>query len=686
MSNSSEQLSLLKRQAYLIALPVTLLVVLLTLALNSRSAPDPFNQIALPLLAAALLGLSGALYLRWVPLRWIEHGFYLVAAVSFLAKLGSLAFNSPLDTPDAQTAQVYIWAPFIYLLSSLTFTVRQALTRSLVVYVLSLAVALYAVGSGSFQSLGNFARLVEFYLASGLWIAMLYILGALRTRLAQMTTRLSDMERLAYRDALTGVSNRRHMELRLTQQLERSQRYGMAWAVILFDIDDFKRVNDLHGHKLGDYVLQHLAQLLQSELRDTDHLARWGGEEFLIVTPQTDLSHARALAERLRALIEQSPFDAVGPITASFGVAAYRDGESVLALIQRADEALYRAKHAGKNCVEVDTRATDALVLPELHIPFPVQTPGLDPELCQEVSVWLQASSLGPQDAHSRYAFAASFLGLAAALHPHASRAALRLTADWYSLMFLHDDRCDSSGIGKDPGRLQELSDRLLSVFQGSPPKPDDEPLAHALADLRGRLLSYGGARWFRELTERVRDYLDSMLWEATNRVSGAVPGLETYLHQRPITAGLKIDAAFIEVMDGVRLPATLRAHPAVQRLAELADRAVCWSNDVLSLEKELQEGDMHNLVQVLMQARGLGVQAALDEAARMYHAEIEEFLNVERTLPTFGSEQDSQVRQYAQLLKARIGGILTWSRRSKRYRVTELATRPDVPELASPA
>lgn len=263
MSKSSEQLSLLKRQAYLVALPVTLLVVLLTFVLNIRRMPDAFNQVALPLLAVALLGLSAALYLRLVPLRWIEHGFYLVAALSFLAKLGSLALGSSLGISDAQIAQVYIWAPFIYLLSSLIYTVRQALKRSLVVYGLSLVVALYAVVSGGFESLGNFARLIEFYLASGLWVAMLYLLGTLRTRLAHMATRLDEMERMAHRDALTGVGNRRHMEVRLMQQLEQFQRYGMAWAVILLDIDDFKRVNDLHGHELGDYVLQQVAQLLQ---------------------------------------------------------------------------------------------------------------------------------------------------------------------------------------------------------------------------------------------------------------------------------------------------------------------------------------------------------------------------------------------------------------------------------------
>lgn len=673
MSESSEQLSLLKRQAYTVALPITLLAVLLTFVLDLRGKQDPFNQIALPLLAGLLLVLTLGLYLRLVPLRWIERSFYLVAAGSFFTKFGSLVIRYPGTIPDAEIAQVYIWAPFIYLLSFLIFQVRDALKWSLLIYSLSFVLGVYAVVSSGTENLGNFVRLAEFYLASGLWVAMLYVLGTLKTQLSQLQVQFGEMKRLAHRDTLTGLSNRRQMEVRLSQQVEQFQRYGMSWAVILFDIDNFKRVNDVHGHELGDYVLQEAARFLQYELRDTDQLARWGGEEFLILAPQTDLFHARALAERLRSLLAQHAFEAVGSITASFGVAAYRDDEGIPSLMQRVDEALYRAKHGGKNRVEVSLMTTQPLTLPQLQNPFPVRVPGLEPEVCREAADWLETFGLGPQDPHSRYAFAASFAGLAAALHPQASRAALRLTTDWYSLMFLHDDRCDSSGIGKDPARLQRLAERLLSIFQGSPPRPEDEPLAYALADLRQRLVEHGGARWFRELTERVRDYLDALIWEATNRANGTVPDLDEYLYRRPVTAGLKIDAAFIEVMDGMQLPQVVRDHPAVQRLVELADRAVCWSNDILSLNKELQEGDVHNLVLVLMQAHCLSVQEALKEAARMYHEEVEGFLAGERALPSFGAEEDAQLWQYMGLLKARIGGILAWSRRSKRYGVTEL-------------
>lgn len=676
MPTSGMQISLLKRQAYLIALPVTLLTVLLTLALDMPNGGTfTFNQVALPLLGAALLGLTLLLYLRTVPLRWIEHGFFLVATATFLAKFGSLALPAALPTPDAEIAQVYIWAPFIYLLAFLIYRLQAALKRSLLIYGLSALPGVWAVVTAGPESLGNLTRLTEFYLASGLWLAMLYVLGSLKTQLFQLQARFGEMERLAHQDALTGLANRRRMETRLAQQAEQFQQYGLCWAVILFDIDHFKRVNDAHGHEQGDFVLQETARLMQYELRGTDQLARWGGEEFLILAGHSDLVHARALAERLRLLLARHSFGEVGALTASFGVAAYRDGESVSALMQRADEALYRAKRAGKNRVEVALTPQEPLNLPTLHNPFAARLTGPDPELCRETSAWLEQFGLGPGNAHARSAFAASFVGLAAALHPRACRTALRLTADWYSLMFLHDDRCDSSGIGKDPARLQSLVDRLLSVFQGGPLRPDDEPFAHALADVRGRLLAWGGPTWFAELTGEVRAYLNALSWEATNRADGTVPPLDEYLHMRPITAGLQIDRAFLEVMDGVRLPCAVRNHPQVQQLAVHADRAVCWSNDILSLEKELQDGDVHNLIPVLMHARCLSRQAALDEAARMYHHEVEQFLAGEQALPSFGPAEDQLLCEYAGLLRDRVGGILAWSHHSSRYQVAELVS-----------
>jgi diguanylate cyclase (GGDEF)-like protein len=158
--------------------------------------------------------------------------------------------------------------------------------------------------------------------------------------------------RIALTDELSGLANRRHAELVLQAELSRSQRYARPLAIIMIDIDHFKRINDQGGHAQGDRVLRELPQLLTRDARTTDLVARWGGEEFMLICPETDVQQAALIAERLRLRVaewgrHQSPAD----ITASFGVAG-ADGPGPLSLtelIERADLALYRAKHEGRN-------------------------------------------------------------------------------------------------------------------------------------------------------------------------------------------------------------------------------------------------------------------------------------------------------------------------------------------------
>jgi diguanylate cyclase (GGDEF)-like protein len=121
----------------------------------------------------------------------------------------------------------------------------------------------------------------------------------------------------------------------------------------LFDLDRFKQVNDTYGHSRGDSVLAHVAQVLHSVIRGSDHPARWGGEEFVVVLPNSSAHDALVLAERLRKAIEKTNFS-VGALTASLGIAQLHETDSPLSLVRRADEALYRAKAAGRNRVECD--------------------------------------------------------------------------------------------------------------------------------------------------------------------------------------------------------------------------------------------------------------------------------------------------------------------------------------------
>jgi diguanylate cyclase (GGDEF)-like protein len=160
--------------------------------------------------------------------------------------------------------------------------------------------------------------------------------------------------RQAISDELTGLANRRHCEERLVAEIARSERYDTPLGVIVSDIDEFKAANDTHGHAFGDLVLQRFADVLRATLRDVDLIGRWGGEEFLIVLPETTLEGAIEAAERIRtgfAALEFAPDGVQVRMTASFGVAGFVRATDPRELVRAADDALYDAKRRGKNRV-----------------------------------------------------------------------------------------------------------------------------------------------------------------------------------------------------------------------------------------------------------------------------------------------------------------------------------------------
>lgn len=170
---------------------------------------------------------------------------------------------------------------------------------------------------------------------------------------AQLALKNKELEALSITDRLTGVFNRLKLEDVFDQEARRRARYGHTFSVIIMDIDEFKKVNDKHGHPVGDTVLCETARLLTDNIRATDVLGRWGGEEFIIVCPETNAQGAVNLAENLRKKMATHAFTGVEPISGSFGVAEHFENETVTDLIRRADKALYKAKDAGRNKVEV---------------------------------------------------------------------------------------------------------------------------------------------------------------------------------------------------------------------------------------------------------------------------------------------------------------------------------------------
>ena len=163
-------------------------------------------------------------------------------------------------------------------------------------------------------------------------------------------------------DPLTGVNNRRGLDEALEIQFALMSRYQSQFSLAIFDIDNFKGVNDREGHLHGDRMLQQLAGLFDEVVRETDVVARYGGEEFVVVMPQTDLEGACVFSERLRAKIDQQM-----SLTVSGGVAAAVDGDTQDSLLARADNALYSAKTAGRNCVfSHDGEQTETVAVEEV--------------------------------------------------------------------------------------------------------------------------------------------------------------------------------------------------------------------------------------------------------------------------------------------------------------------------------
>jgi diguanylate cyclase (GGDEF)-like protein len=245
------------------------------------------------------------------------------------------------------------WLPLCYAMAFFMLETRQAFVAAAILLVFfgvctilrSAGATPYATQDRSLMvnTLISHAVLVA-CLTGGLWLKHLV------TMQGEQATRLN---LLAATDPLTGLANRR-LTLQLLDQLARDARLDLAPVVLLCDLDHFKQINDGWGHAMGDQVLVAVANGLRASTRDSDTVARWGGEEFLVVLPATRGSEATELAERLRQRVEalqvadrhQCPV----PVTLSIGIATLAANETGSSWLKRADEALYRAKNDGRNC------------------------------------------------------------------------------------------------------------------------------------------------------------------------------------------------------------------------------------------------------------------------------------------------------------------------------------------------
>ena len=304
------------------------------LALVNLPRPATRLRRALPIALAMLITASAAPD----PSSFLLRALVFSCTTAWLCAVCFLdCYRGLQDEPLPARARWVISAPF--LLVSLLMVVRALVT------------ALYppVASSAPFVPVPDFTPY--------LW-ALTILQLAMNISLAGLTAGrlIMRISALAERDYLTGCLNRRTWEQRLQIEYARSQRTGDSLTCVFFDLDHFKRINDLHGHGVGDQLLRHMVQVVQQQLRVVDALGRYGGEEFVLLLPGTQLGNAGDVANRIRQALLDAPLR-IGEqniaVTASFGVALLGTTETQESFLRRADDAMYEAKRLGRNRVEM---------------------------------------------------------------------------------------------------------------------------------------------------------------------------------------------------------------------------------------------------------------------------------------------------------------------------------------------
>lgn len=315
----------------------------------------PWDRWLYPVLAGVLAGALGLLHALPHRASW-AYLLITLSLCSYLVSAELLAlFNGGPGASIMPALTATLWMPLAYTCAFVFLALRTALWVS----GLTFAATFVPLGLGLLNGqLAHWGRefpvlCVNMALAHLIYIVAHTAIGQLRLRYLQTREHMLAMAELAATDVLTGLPNRREMMRELDAQLALAQRGGQSLSLLLIDIDDFKQVNDLHGHATGDAVLSRLGHTLGTQLRGSDRLGRWGGEEFVVVVPGVALPGAMELAERLRQATLSGPLPPpLTRLSISLGVAEHRPGDTADTLLQRADAALYRAKQQGRNRVE----------------------------------------------------------------------------------------------------------------------------------------------------------------------------------------------------------------------------------------------------------------------------------------------------------------------------------------------
>lgn len=300
---------------------------------------------------AALLVLTAT---HALPQRVIE-----LACLSYAAAISAVCMALCMYWPQYAVGlylqPMFLWMPVVYVLAFTLTDHRTGLRLSLCILGVFVMITAPYLARGNDAQYGNLT--LQLHFVSAVMITALYYFSSYQYRLGAAQRTVEQLAQLSHTDALTGLSNRRHMALLLGTDLAWTPGFVPRFAVVLFDIDRFKAINDELGHLAGDHVLIELAARARTVFRDTDSLGRWGGDEFVAVLRDVDVASARRKAVSLCEAVAAVPLLTRAEVTISCGVAMARAGDDLDRLLQRADAALYAAKRGGRNRVAARAEA-----------------------------------------------------------------------------------------------------------------------------------------------------------------------------------------------------------------------------------------------------------------------------------------------------------------------------------------
>ena|SRR5215212_1191541 len=347
----ADPLERVKRRTYLTATLAGLPAIVLVWV--SMRPEGLVGNVAFAVFVLFYLACVLALWSRVASIQLVERVmFFGVVLFAFVHLPYVLYANDTLAGARTTITEVsFTTLTVLYVVAYLIFDSRKALRISLALFGLELCLVLVKAISEAPGGMnpGELLWALRMHAFMGAVIALIYASSYLKDQLIQQREMAEAMHRLAHTDQLTGVSNRRELYSELQKETNKSERYGRPLSIIFFDLDNFKTVNDTCGHDCGDEVLREVVRITGRVLRTTDRVGRWGGEEFVVLAPETDLEEARGLAERLRLEIANHRYGPAPAITASLGFAGYEAGDTPETLIKRADQALYKAKILGRN-------------------------------------------------------------------------------------------------------------------------------------------------------------------------------------------------------------------------------------------------------------------------------------------------------------------------------------------------